>query len=88
MTNIYLREIELGQSKNVVLICDDKVSTSSMLKEKRWMNIGHSNGNETSYLLKNRSVLAKKYFESVFFKITLAQCESFRIVQNTIRENE
>ena len=88
MTNIYLREIELGFSKNVVLICDDKCATSSILKEKLWMKLGQYNGNNTSYILKSRSVLAKKYFESIFFRMALAQCSSFRIVQNTNRENE
>jgi len=33
MTHVYLREIELGLSKNVVLLCDDKVSTSWILAE-------------------------------------------------------
>ena len=49
------------------------------------MNLGQHNGNGTSYILKSRSVVAKKYFESVFFKIALAHCQSFRIVQNTER---
>jgi len=74
MVNVYLREVELGLSKNVVLICDDKVATSSIYKEQSWMRIGQHSGNETSYILKSRSILVKKYFESVFFKISLAQC--------------
>jgi len=52
------------------------------------MNIGQDNGNKTSYISKSRYILAKKYFESVFFKIALAQCQSFRIIQNNCIENK
>jgi len=74
ITNIYIREINLGLSKNVVLICDGAASSSKFLATLKWLKIAEhidTKEKDNSHIIKNRSLYAKAYLESKFALLAL-----------------
>lgn len=92
--HVYLREICLGWSKNVVLWCDDKVvNGDGFANIRHWTRLKeHEDLDEElwtlSHVLKSSSVLTRQYLKSQFFEISLAICHNLRFVQNAKRTNE
>ena len=88
--HIYLREVQIGLGETNFLICDDKIYAT-------W---GHNNfdyirrqqyemyGQNIKFILKNNSQIALAYFRSEFFRISLAICKTFRVMQNKTREHD
>ena len=89
---IHLREICLGFSKNVVLWCDDEITTSSILLRHSdylaYQQFRDQECMQTQYLYKTHSILTRAYLDSIFFKISLQIAENIVFVQNITRKNE
>ena len=62
--HIYIREICLGFSKNVLLWCDDKLGSTEYIKFHRWLRLKNNDDKEleiTSHVHKSNSSVARAY---------------------------
>lgn len=89
--HVYLREVNLGLGKNVVLWCDDGTKETSFLKVHDWIRTKSYQDKEsfqTQYVFKSQSLIAKAYCRSQFFILALQMSVKFRFIQNLTRKSE
>jgi len=91
VAHIYLREVCLGLSRNVIVWVDENVHGEAMGHIHRLIkNAIHDDERSqyAHYILKSQSITAKAYLNSVFFEATMHLGDNFKFVQNLKRENE
>lgn len=91
ITHIYLREIELGFAKNMVLwVSDDLEGDQLALFQSAQRKAEHNdvNGFDAHYVYKTNSNVARAYMYSSIFKVSMHLCDSFKVIQNLERLNE
>ena len=85
--HIYLREVQIGFGEQIFLWCEDKIYDN-------WQQGGFDYirrlqpeifEHNVKFIFKNNSQITMSYFRSEFFRISLAICKSFKVIQNKTR---
>ena len=87
--NVYLREVEFGVGRNVVLWVDEKAREFKFFKHRNWIRykqLDDKFNHFNKFVIKSNNFTAEAYLRSKLFKIIIKNCWSFKIIQNLERK--
>ena len=89
IVNVYLREVEFGVGRNVVLWVDEKAREFKFFKHRNWIRykqLDDKFNHFNKFVIKSNNFTAEAYLRSKLFKYILKNCWSFKIIQNLERK--